>query len=99
MHAVPQSLMSNYCDTLKNRGIPLAHFEDYKKWLRYFFDFCVKYPAPDKSEQVRLFLEKLQSKNQSASKRLQAAHVFRQALKKDFGDLPDVPRAKKSLNN
>jgi integron integrase len=75
MHAVPQSLMSNYCATLKNLGIPLAHFEDYKKWLRYFFDFCVKYPAPDKSEQVRLFLEKLQSKNQSASKRQQAAHA------------------------
>ena len=37
--------------------------DSYWKWLKYYLDFRVKYPPPDnKSEQVRLFIEKIRSK-------------------------------------
>jgi integron integrase len=49
----------------------------YKKWLRYFLDYCAKYPNHGgHSELVRLFLEKLRQKNQSALQCQQAAHAI-----------------------
>jgi len=76
MQPVLPSVMSSYCIALEANGIPVTHFEYYKKWLRYFVDFCEKYAATaEKSEQVRLFLEKLQTKKQSAFQRQQASHA------------------------
>jgi integron integrase len=68
--------MNDYVAMLQSCEIPPAHFEHYKKWLRYFYDFYAKYlDTDDKPEKVKLFLEKLRSKNQTAYQCQQAAHA------------------------
>jgi len=57
--------------------MPVARYADYRKWLRYYLDFRSTYPLPDsKSEQVRLFIEKLQKENQLPEQQKQAAHAL-----------------------
>ena len=61
---------------LKQRAVHETVHVYYRKWLRYFLDFCEKHPPPaNKSEQVRLFIEKLKSKNQPPQQCSQAAHA------------------------
>jgi integron integrase len=58
------------------REIPFSQFADYKKWLRFFLDFCTKYPETNgAAERVQQFLVKLLEKNQSEQQRKQAAHA------------------------
>ena len=62
---------------MEKKAISTALRADYRKWLMYYLDFRVKYPPPDsRSEQVRLFIEKLRSKNQSQKQLGQAAHAL-----------------------
>ncbi len=76
MFAVPTSVVSEFVAVLKNNDVPLDQFDHYKKWLRYFIDFCTKYPDADSvTQQVESFLEKLKSKNQSEIQCLQAARA------------------------
>src|SRR6266571_8638216 len=66
MIPVPYSVMNDYGALLRVREISPAHVEHYKKWLRYFYDFSANYlDSGDKPEKVKLFLEKLRSKNQT----------------------------------
>jgi len=59
---------------MKQRNIPADAHNDYRKWLRYFLDFRAKHSLPDsRSDQVRLFAEKLRSKNQTMKQQEQAA--------------------------
>ena len=61
---------------LKGKGFSPGIFAEYKKWLRYYLDFCHKYPVPDsKSERVRLFAEKLEEKKQPEKQRERADHA------------------------
>ncbi len=47
----------------------------YKKWLRFYWDFCHKYQHDAfHSDSLPLFLKKLQSKNQSVQQQNQANH-------------------------
>ena len=47
-----------------------------EKWLRYFLNFCKKHFHPViKSEQVRLFIEKLKLKKHTPQQCSQAAHA------------------------
>jgi site-specific recombinase XerD len=76
MLLIPKAVFVRYVAQLKTRGVAAAYHADYQKWLRYFLDFCDKYPNPAaKSERVRLFCEKLREKKQSLAKREQAAHA------------------------
>ena len=53
----------------------------YRKWLRYYLDFCGKYGRPPAEEaSLGPFLEKLASKNQSAAQRRQAAQAVRRYI-------------------
>lgn len=77
MIQVPRDTMARFEAVLKGKGMPLGSFGDYRKWLRYYFDFSSKYPeSRGRSEQVRKFLEKLRDKNQSEAQRRQAAHAI-----------------------
>ena len=59
MLLIPNAIFTEYVTHLNKREIAVDHFAEYKKWLRYYLDFCDKYPVPDaKSERVRLFVEK-----------------------------------------
>ena len=74
MLLVPNAVFTQYEAILKKRRIAISRFAEYKKWLRYYLDFCDKYPVPDsKSERVRLFTEKLREKKQSEAQRERAA--------------------------
>lgn len=76
MITIPNEVFTKYSAHLASRGCPEEKFAEYRKWLRYFLDFCAKYPVPEaKSERVRLFTEKLREKKQSLPQRRQAAHA------------------------
>ena len=95
MIPVPQSILNDYIAILGNHEISSVHFEQYKKWLRYFYDFnSKKLDTNDKSETVRLFLEKLRSKNQSSAQCQQVGNRVFDLLRGEyrlvapqFGDL------------
>ncbi|HSW64578.1 MAG TPA: integron integrase [Dissulfurispiraceae bacterium] len=77
MQTIPIDILTQFEDVLKKRAVPASRYADYKKWLRYYLDFRSKYSLPDsKSEHVRLFIEKLQKKNQSPEQQRQAAHAL-----------------------
>jgi hypothetical protein len=76
MLPIPQDVLAQFNAVLKQRKVPEPFHADYRKWLRYFLDFRGKYPPPDSiSERVRLFIEKLQKKNQTPEQQKQAAHA------------------------
>jgi hypothetical protein len=74
MQPIPKDILARFDAILKQRNIPAETHTDYRKWLRYFLDFRAKYSPPDsRSDQVRLFAEKLRSKNQTMKQQEQAA--------------------------
>jgi integron integrase len=76
MLLIPNAVFTRYVAHINKRGIATVRHAEYKKWLRYFLDFCDKYPVPDaNSERVRLFCEKLRDKKQTEKHREQAAHA------------------------
>jgi integron integrase len=77
MLKIPDVVLDKYVAHLGTKKVPSARFAEYKKWLRYYLDFCDKYPVPsDKSERVRMFCEKLKAKKQSEGQRERAAHAI-----------------------
>ena len=74
MLPIPQEILRSFDDLLNRRHVPLSVRPDYRKWLRYFLDFRHTYSLPEeKSEQVKLFADKLRSKNQATAQLEQAA--------------------------
>jgi hypothetical protein len=77
MLPIPENISIQFDHVLRQRAIPVSLHVHYRKWLRFFIDFCEKYPPPKaKSEQVRLFIEKLKSKKQTQKQCSQAAHAI-----------------------
>ncbi len=77
MLPIPQDVLAQFNAILRQRKVPERVHADYRKWLLYYLDFRSKYHPPDsRSEQVRLFVEKLQKKNQSPEQQKQAAHAL-----------------------
>jgi integron integrase len=77
MLPIPQNDLTRFNKALQQRAVPGTFHVHYRKWLLYFLDFCGKYPPPDtKSEQIRLFIEKLRSKRQTSQQCNQAAHAI-----------------------
>jgi len=77
MLPLPQNVLAPFDEVLEKRAVPASSRAHYRKWLRYFLDFCGKYPPPAaKSEQVRLFIEKLRTKKQTPQQCTQAAHAI-----------------------
>ncbi|ABQ27042.1 integron integrase [Geotalea uraniireducens] len=76
MITIPNAVMSQFEAILNKKEIQPSRYNEYKKWLRYFLDFCSKYPLPEsKKERIRLFGEKLLEKKQTAQQRQQAIHA------------------------
>lgn len=77
MQTIPIDILERYLISLKKRAVPVSRYADYKKWLRYFLDFREKYTLPDsRSDQVRMFIQKLRDKRQTAEQQKQAAHAI-----------------------
>jgi hypothetical protein len=76
MLKIPDAVLDKYVAHLGTKKVPPARFAEYKKWLRYYLDFCHKYPVPsDRAERVRMFCEKLKEKKQTEEQRERAAHA------------------------
>ena len=80
MLRVPEYILSSFGNFLSTKGIHLSNNNYYKKWLRYYLDFCQKYGF-DFMEQQSLphFLIKLKEKKQTGTQQKQAndaIHIF-----------------------
>jgi site-specific recombinase XerD len=76
MILIPKVVYAQYLNHMKENNVPADLLQEYVKWLRYFLDFCARHVIElDKSERVRLFLEKLREKRQSNEQCQQAAHA------------------------
>jgi len=98
MQSIPTDILTQYEAVLKKRAVPVSRHADYKKWLLYYLDFRGKCTLPDsKSEHVRLFIEKLQKKNQTPEQQKQAAHalsLFFQSQNAETSTTPAAPFTK-----
>ena len=66
MLALAPGLSAQFEERLRNKEIPERSHGFYRKWLRYYLDFCRKYGFPDASkESLPHFIEKLQEKGQN----------------------------------
>ena len=73
MKAIPPDIKTLYDKALIKCAVPVPVHFHYRKWLRYYLDFCSKYHhAPDSRQSLKLFVEKLKAKNHSEQQRTQA---------------------------
>lgn len=76
MLPIPVPILTEFDAILEKRAVAPTQRADYKKWLRYFLDFCTKYPVPEvRPDQVRLFIDKLREKRQTLFQQNQAAQA------------------------
>jgi hypothetical protein len=76
MLPIPDAILKRFDAILEKRDVTPALRADFKKWLRYFLDFCAKYPPPAaRSDQVCLFIDKLREKRQTLDQQKQAAYA------------------------
>lgn len=77
MLTIPDNILTSFEAVLSKRTVAPAQRADYKKCLRYFLDFCAKYPVPAaRSDIVRFFTDKLREKKQTPAQQKQAAHAI-----------------------
>ncbi|MCH8957126.1 integron integrase [candidate division KSB1 bacterium] len=77
MEHLPKELAAQFERLLISIQIEIAKQSQYKKWLRYYLDFCQKY----KFEQLKIqslphFLNKLKQKGQTIEQQDQASHAI-----------------------
>ena len=76
MKQIPPEIGAHYQAHLNHKAIPEREFLNYKKWLRYYLDFCFKYNYNHLNEDsVKLFIEKLKEKGQNSQQQKQAFHA------------------------
>jgi hypothetical protein len=77
VNKIPDDILKLFESFLMKKVSHASGHADYRKWLRYYLDFRSKYPLPEsKSEHVRLFIEKLRSKNQTQEQQRQAGYAI-----------------------
>ena len=76
LRPVPVPILKRFDAILEKRAVAPIQRADYKKWLRYFLDFCTKYPVPEaRPDQLSLFIDKLREKRQTPFQQNQAAQA------------------------
>jgi hypothetical protein len=74
MQPVPPEVWANFERRLNGMRVPPPQRPDYRKWVRFYFEFCHKYGHSTGAPASRgPFLAKLASKNQSVTQRSQAS--------------------------
>jgi len=67
MPGIPPELARLYETRLAQQGVAVEQHPHYKKWLRYYWDFCHKYALePTDRQSFPAFNEKLRTRNQPA---------------------------------
>ncbi len=73
MLQVPKNVREKYNRLLLDSSFAPSQYVHFRKWFRYYLDFCKKYNHPyAESNSLSAFLEKLRSKRQSEEKRKEA---------------------------
>ncbi|MCR4320952.1 MAG: hypothetical protein NUV74_11530 [Candidatus Brocadiaceae bacterium] len=73
---IPAALFTKYSILLNKKSVPVSVHNNYKKWLRYYLDFCHKYcHRYVDMESLKHFMVKLHEKNQSPAIQEEAAHA------------------------
>jgi hypothetical protein len=76
MLPIPAALQASFEAYLRAGKIPETAHAYYKKWLRFYLDFCRKYhAAPSRRESLPLFQQKLHEKKQPEWQQQQATHA------------------------
>ena len=76
MKQIPPKISALYLGHLNNKAIPKKEFFNYKKWLRYYLDFCSKYNHNHLNKKnIKLFIEKLKEKRKNEQHQKQAFHA------------------------
>ena len=76
MIPLPPQIANQFNTLLVEQAISNSVCAYYRKWLRYYWDFCHKYQFdPVCRQSLSPFLQKLQDKNQAESLRKQAHHA------------------------
>ena len=76
MIKVPSDIASRFNTSLADKAIPKNLHFHYRKWLRYYLDFCKKYGHGHLSKKsVSSFIKKLRDKKQSTQQQKQATHA------------------------
>jgi len=66
MDNIPLQLQAEFGTLLRNRSVPTGLHPHYKKWLRFYLDFCQKYRFSETDQKsLDHFLIKLQEKKQT----------------------------------
>ena len=77
MNSIPLQLQTEFEAFLRNRSIPTGLHPFYRKWLRFYLDFCRKYRFPEtERKSLDYFLLKLQGKKQNDVQQQQASHAI-----------------------
>ena len=77
MQPLADDLQTRFEGYLRDKGVPLRLHGEYKKWLRYYLDFCQKYRyPPGRNGSLPPFLRKLQEKKQTDEQRKQAVRAI-----------------------
>jgi hypothetical protein len=92
MISVPAKQMSGFQDFMSKKDIQKNFWPHYKKWFRYYWDFCHKYHYPVMaSDSLNAFLEKLLAKRQNDFQVKQASQAV--LFYYDFLDKPALSEA------
>ena len=77
MKEIPAEIRVFYDALLVQKKIPEKPRFYYKKWLRYYLDFCFKYGCNQSNrESLSYFIKKLKEKNQTEQQQKQALHAI-----------------------
>ena len=77
MLKLPTTLIQQFDNLLLDKSLPDKDRASYKKWLRFYWDFCHKYHHDAfHSDSLSLFLYKLEDKNQSVQQQNQAKQAI-----------------------
>jgi len=78
MLPIPPGVQAQFEEHLAKRMIPNALHGVYKKWLRYYLDFCQKYHfPPPHTQSLPRFIRKLQEKKQTNAQQEQAENAIK----------------------
>jgi len=73
MRIISQELLNKFDYQLTKNQVPSKDYDLFKKWLRYYIDFCFKYGHDSKhQESLPHFIDKLREKKQTRQQQKQA---------------------------
>jgi hypothetical protein len=99
MLKLPENIISGFGSFLSQKNVPTLSHNYYKKWLRYYLDYCYKYEHPAINPgSFPHFLNKLKEKKQTGAQQKQAhesIHLFYELV----GQKPGLKRAVASIQH